>query len=93
MTVMPTTAFSHTPLHPPATQVSPSYQVPLDNWCHTGRVKPINVWTCDLLIGVLQVEHLLSGFYGMAHTRVLIFCNNLQGKCNFAAVGCVPKGG
>lgn len=85
--------FSHTPLHPPAAQVSSSYQVPLDSWRYTGRVKPINIWACDLLIGMLQVEHLLSGFYGMAHTRVLVFWNNLQGKGNFAAVGCVPKGG
>ena len=27
----------------------------------------------------------------MAHTRALVFWNNLQGKGNFAAVGCVSE--
>lgn len=91
MILMPTIAFSDTTLHSPTAQISPSYQVPLDSWCYTSRVKTINIWTYDLLIGMLQVEHLLSGFYWMAHTRVLVFWNNLQGKCNFAAVGCISK--
>lgn len=76
---------------PPTAQTSPSYQVPLDSWCYTSRVKPINIWTYDLLMVMLQVEHLLDGFYWMAYTRVLVFRNNLQGKCNFAAVGCISK--
>lgn len=88
--LMTAIAFSDTTLHSPTNQTSLSYQVPLDSWCYTSRVKPIDVWTYDL-IGMLQVEHLLNGFYWMAHTRVLVFRNNLQGKRNFAAVGCISK--
>lgn len=75
----------------PNNDKSASHLVPLDSWCYTSRVKPINVWTYDLFISILQVEHLLNRFYWMTHTRALVFWNNLQRKGNFAAVSCVSK--
>lgn len=66
MILLPHIPFSDPTPHPTTAQVktkSASYLVPLDSWCHTSREKPINIWTYDLLISMLQVELLLSGFY------------------------------